>query len=56
VVITYSIRWEQQEYYFKLRKAKNNIDSRNDVEIAALLIALNKTCFNGLRENRRGKK
>ena len=47
---------EQQEYYFQLRNARNNIKSRSVVEIAALLIALNKTCFNGLyRVNRRGE-
>jgi DNA adenine methylase len=47
---------EQQEYYFQLRNARNNIKSRSDVEIAALLIALNKTCFNGLyRVNRKGE-
>jgi hypothetical protein len=34
---------EQQEYYFQLRNARNNVKSRSDVEIAALLIALNKT-------------
>jgi DNA adenine methylase len=47
---------EQQEYYFQLRNARNNIKSRSEIEIAALLIALNKTCFNGLyRVNRRGE-
>jgi len=38
---------EQQGYYFQLRNARNKIQS-SDVEIAARLIALNKTCFNGL--------
>jgi DNA adenine methylase len=47
---------EQQEYYFQLRNARNNIKARSDFDIAALLIALNKTCFNGLyRVNRRGE-
>jgi len=36
---------EQQEYYFQLRHARNNIQSSSDVEIAARLIALNKTCL-----------
>lgn len=39
---------EQQQYYFQLRDARNKLQSANDVEIAARLIALNKTCFNGL--------
>jgi DNA adenine methylase len=33
------------EYYYRLR---DEIQPRNDVEIAARFIALNKTCFNGL--------
>jgi DNA adenine methylase len=39
---------EQQEYYFQLRNARNKMQSGSDVEIAARLIVLNKTCFNGL--------
>ena len=47
---------EQQQYYFQLRDARNKLQSANDVEIAARLIALNKTCFNGLyRVNRKGE-
>jgi DNA adenine methylase len=42
--------------YFQLRDARNKILFSCDVEIAALLITLNKTCFNGLyRVNRRGE-
>jgi len=47
---------EQQAYYFRLRDARNNLKSSSDVEIAASLIALNKTCFNGLyRVNGKGE-
>jgi DNA adenine methylase len=47
---------EQQEYYYRLRDARNKIQSSSDVEIAARLIALNKTCFNGLyRVNGKGE-
>lgn len=47
---------QQKEYYFRLRNARNKIKLSSDVEIAARLIALNRTCFNGLyRVNRRGE-
>jgi DNA adenine methylase Dam len=53
---------EQQEYYFRLRDAFRNFckntttKSSSDVEIAALFIMLNKTCWNGLyRENPKGE-
>ena len=47
---------EQQQYYFQLRDERNNLQSANDVEIVARLIALNKTCFNGLyRVNKKGE-
>jgi DNA adenine methylase len=46
---------EQQESYFQLRNARNNIKSSNDVEIAALFIMLNKTGYNGgYRVNKKG--
>jgi DNA adenine methylase len=47
---------QQQEYYYRLRDARNKIELGSDVEIAARLITLNKTCFNGLyRVNRQGE-
>jgi DNA adenine methylase len=47
---------QQRECYYRLREARNKIRSSTDVEIAARLIALNKTCYNGLyRVNKKGK-
>jgi DNA adenine methylase len=48
---------EQEDYYYRLRDERNyNIQSSSDVEIAARLIALNKTCYNGLyRVNKKGE-
>ena len=47
---------QQRECYYRLREARNKIQSSTDVEIAARLIALNKTCYNGLyRVNKKGK-
>lgn len=41
------------EYYYKLR---DKINPRNDIELAARFISLNKTCYNGLyRVNKSGR-
>ncbi len=46
---------ERKEYYLLKRKRFNN-GSLSDVEVAALLIFLNRTCFNGLyRVNSKGE-
>lgn len=46
---------EQQEYYLKKREEYNARPS-NDVDVAALFIFLNRTCFNGLyRVNSKGR-
>ena len=47
---------QQRECYYRLRDARNKIKSSTDLEIVARLIALNKTCYNGLyRVNKKGK-
>ena len=47
---------QQRECYYRLRDARNKIQSSTNIEIAARLIALNKTCYNGLyRVNKKGK-
>jgi DNA adenine methylase len=47
---------QQQKYYYRLRDVWNKKESKSDVERAAVFIALNRTCFNGLwRVNNRGE-
>lgn len=46
---------EEQKLYFLEQRALYNKNSSNEMEMAALMLFLNKTCFNGLyRENRQG--
>lgn len=45
-----------RDHYYRCRERFNQARSMSNVERAALMIYLNKTCFNGLyRENRRGE-
>jgi DNA adenine methylase len=46
---------EEQKLYFLEQRALYNKNSSNEMKMAALMLFLNKTCFNGLyRENRQG--
>jgi DNA adenine methylase len=46
---------QQTEMFYNLREEYNNLSDKNSVRKSALLIFLNKTCFNGMyRENKKG--
>lgn len=54
---SYGTDEERKEMYYRVRDGFNNIRNSDAlIDIAALFIFINKTCFNGLyRENKRGR-